>query len=71
MVRGWMFSSIQVFSIIDSSYHVMKDMKNQTQIRSQGKDEQKQDNLAIYRERFSLNIPYIGISVIDSYPQVH
>ncbi|KAI9153087.1 hypothetical protein LWI28_005759 [Acer negundo] len=61
----------KVFSIIDSSYHILKDMKNPTDLRSQGKreHEQKQDNFVAYRERFSFNIPYIGLSVINLYPQ--
>ncbi|TXG57716.1 hypothetical protein EZV62_015545 [Acer yangbiense] len=61
----------KVFSIIDSSYHILKDMKNPTDLRSLGKTEheQKQDNFVTYRERFSFNIPYIGLSIINLYPQ--
>ncbi|KAL5806155.1 hypothetical protein ACOSQ4_028888 [Xanthoceras sorbifolium] len=61
----------KVFSIIDSSYHILKDMKNPSDLRSQEKreHEQKQDNFVTYRERFSFNIAYIGVSVINLYPQ--
>ncbi|KAK0593755.1 hypothetical protein LWI29_009968 [Acer saccharum] len=70
-IPAHLHSTAEVFSIIDSSYHILKDMKNPTDLRSQGKTEheQKQDNFVTYRERFSFNIPYIGLSVINLYPQ--
>lgn len=65
-------SILQVLSIVDSSYHILKDIKSQANLRGQEqrKQEQKQEKLVNYRERFSFNIPCIGVSMINSYPQV-
>ncbi|ESR43047.1 hypothetical protein CICLE_v100108862mg, partial [Citrus x clementina] len=61
----------KVLSIVDSSYHILKDIKSQANLRGQEqrKQEQKQEKLVNYRERFSFNIPCIGVSMINSYPQ--
>ncbi|XP_022765514.1 uncharacterized protein LOC111310374 isoform X3 [Durio zibethinus] len=60
----------KVLSIIDSTYHVLKDMKDQSNIRFQKKQKQeKQEKTVDYKEKFSLTIPCIGISFVNSYPQ--
>lgn len=60
-----------MLTIIDSTYHVLKDMKDQSTIRFQEKQNQeKQGKPAEYKEKFSLTIPGIGISLVNSYPQV-
>ncbi|XP_044509521.1 uncharacterized protein LOC123228248 isoform X4 [Mangifera indica] len=61
----------KVLSIIDSSYHILNDEKNPTnmQYQEKKKQEQKQEKFVNYSERFAFNIPYIGVSLINSYPQ--
>ncbi|KAJ4705608.1 putative Vacuolar protein sorting-associated protein [Melia azedarach] len=61
----------KVLSIVDSSYHILKDVKNQStlQYEEPKKQEQKEEKLVNYRERFSLEIPYVGVSLVNSYPQ--
>lgn len=61
-----------MLSIVDSSYHILKDVKNQStlQYEEPKKQEQKEEKLVNYRERFSLEIPYVGVSLVNSYPQV-
>lgn len=66
------FHLLQVLIIIDSSYHILNDEKNPTnmQYQEKKKQEQKQEKFVNYSERFAFNIPYIGVSLINSYPQV-
>ncbi|XVF82463.1 hypothetical protein PTKIN_Ptkin16aG0050400 [Pterospermum kingtungense] len=61
----------KVLSIIDSTYHVLKDMKDRSTVRFQEKQksEDKQEKSVDYKEKFSLTIPFIGISLVNSYPQ--
>ncbi|KAG4203337.1 hypothetical protein ERO13_A05G394600v2 [Gossypium hirsutum] len=60
----------KVLTIIDSTYHVLKDMTDQSSIRFQEKQNQeKQGKPAEYKEKFSVTIPCIGISLVNSYPQ--
>ncbi|KAF3943895.1 hypothetical protein CMV_029587, partial [Castanea mollissima] len=61
----------KVLCVIDSSYHILNDMKNSSayHLREQGKHAQKQDKLIDYKEKISVVIPHIGISLINSYPQ--
>ncbi|XVE86346.1 hypothetical protein DITRI_Ditri18aG0027900 [Diplodiscus trichospermus] len=61
----------KVLSIIDSTYHVLKDSRDQSTIRFQEKQkqEEKQEKSVTYKEKFSLTIPYIGISLVNSSPQ--
>lgn len=67
------FLLLQVLCVIDSSYHILNDMKNSSayHLREQGKHAQKQDKLIDYKEKISVVIPHIGISLINSYPQVY
>lgn len=66
------FSMLQVLSIIDSNYHVMKDMKDPSFPRFKGKEkqDQKEEKFVNYREKISVIIPQIGISLINCQPQV-
>lgn len=61
----------KVLNIIDSSYHVPKDTKDLSAPRLMEKrtEEKKQDQPLNYRERFSVTIACIGISLINSFPQ--
>lgn len=64
---------MQVLGIVDSSYHILKDLEapSPSWFREKAKHEQKQKNVFDYKEKFSLTIPYIGVSLINSYPQVN
>ncbi|GAV67143.1 LOW QUALITY PROTEIN: DUF1162 domain-containing protein/Chorein_N domain-containing protein [Cephalotus follicularis] len=61
----------KVLSIIDSRYHNWKDTKDQSTLwfQERGKQNQKDEDFVKYLEKFSLTIPYISISLIDSHPQ--
>ena len=67
------FLLLQVLCVVDSSYHILNDMKNSSayHLREQGKHAQKQDKLIDFKEKISVVIPHIGISLINSYPQVY
>lgn len=66
------FSVLQVLSIMDSSYHILKDMKvpSVRQFREKRKHDQELEAVLDYKEKISVNISFIGISLISSYPQV-
>ncbi|KAK8498349.1 hypothetical protein V6N12_032902 [Hibiscus sabdariffa] len=60
----------KVLTIIDSTYHVLKDMNDQSTIRFQEKQNQEKQGKSVeYKEKFSLTIPCIGISLVNSHPQ--
>ncbi|CAK7357552.1 unnamed protein product [Dovyalis caffra] len=63
--------AIKVLGIVDSSFHVLNDFKDPPPqwFREKTKHEQKQKDVFYYKEKFSVAIPYIGISLINSYPQ--
>ncbi|KAJ6753415.1 VACUOLAR PROTEIN SORTING-ASSOCIATED PROTEIN VPS13 [Salix purpurea] len=63
--------AIKVLSIVDSSFHVLKDFKDPSSpwFREKTKHEQKQKDVFYYKEKFSVTIPYIGVCLINSYPQ--
>ncbi|KVH90901.1 hypothetical protein Ccrd_007067 [Cynara cardunculus var. scolymus] len=58
--------ALKVLSIIDSSYHVFDDIKSPHSPRLY---DQKQESSVLYKERLSIAIPFIGISVMSSQPQ--
>lgn len=64
--------AMKVLSIMDSGYHMLKDMKvpSVRQFKEKRKHDQELDAVVDYKEKISVNIPFIGISLIDSYPQV-
>lgn len=63
--------AIKVLGIVDSSFHVLKDVKDPSPpwFREKTKHEQKQKDVFYYKEKFSVTIPYIGICLINSFPQ--
>ncbi|XP_021760935.1 LOW QUALITY PROTEIN: uncharacterized protein LOC110725772 [Chenopodium quinoa] len=61
--------AIKVLSIIDSSCHVLEEVKSPSSISS-GKKENKGVEMNIdYKEKVSVKISFIGISLMDSSPQ--
>lgn len=63
--------AIKVLNIIDSSYHIVKDMKEAGFLGFKEKKEfdQIQDYHAKFSEMITLHLPFIGISLINSSPQ--
>lgn len=63
----------QVLRVIDSSSHVLDEMKstNVPHLRQKRKYDHKQDKVLGYKEKISLVIPYIGISLINFHAQVY
>ncbi|KAK6918056.1 Vacuolar protein sorting-associated protein 13, DH-like domain [Dillenia turbinata] len=61
----------KVLSVVDSSYHNLKDMENPGLhwLKQKSGHEEKQYKICHYTERVSVFIPFIGISLINSYPQ--
>ncbi|KAK4403231.1 Vacuolar protein sorting-associated protein 13 [Sesamum angolense] len=64
--------AIKVLSIIDSSYHVLNDLKSLhvPQLKDKGKQTQKYDSFVNYKERLSVDIPFLGISLMNSHPEI-
>lgn len=62
----------QVLSIIDSSYHVLNDLKSLhvPQLKDKGKETQKYESFLNYKERISIEIPFLGVSLMNSRPEV-
>ncbi|PSS01845.1 Vacuolar protein sorting-associated protein like [Actinidia chinensis var. chinensis] len=63
--------AIKVLSIVDSSYHVLNDAKNPRvpQFKGKRKHDLKQEMSVDFKEKISVAIPFIGISLINSHPQ--
>ncbi|KAL8519790.1 hypothetical protein ACS0TY_010650 [Phlomoides rotata] len=63
--------AIKVLSIIDSSYHVLSDLKrlHVPQLKDNGKQTQKCESFLNYKERFSIGIPFLGVSLMNSHPE--
>ncbi|ONI15169.1 hypothetical protein PRUPE_3G028500 [Prunus persica] len=61
----------KVLHVIDSSYHILNDMKKTSvpRLREKRNDEQKQDKCIGFMERISVVIQHIGISMINIHPQ--
>ncbi|KAL2927751.1 putative vacuolar protein sorting-associated protein 13A [Bienertia sinuspersici] len=63
--------SKEVLSIIDSNCHVLEEVKGRSSLLS-GKRKDSEEEMVMfldYKEKISVKISFIGISVIDSYPQ--
>ncbi|KAH6809791.1 hypothetical protein C2S51_027574 [Perilla frutescens var. frutescens] len=62
--------AIKVLSIIDSSYHVLNDLKrlHVPQLK-EGKHAQEYESFVNYKERFSVDIPFLGVSLMNSHPE--
>nr|XP_043636090.1 uncharacterized protein LOC122607220 [Erigeron canadensis] len=63
--------ALKVLSVIDSSFHSFEDIKTPHSPRLNDKREYdpRQENSVLYKERLSISIPFIGISVMNSQPQ--
>ncbi|XP_073012455.1 intermembrane lipid transfer protein VPS13 isoform X2 [Typha latifolia] len=63
--------AIKVLSIADSRYHTLKDMKEIGFLgfKERNDIDQKQDHHVNFSEVITLHLPFIGISLISSYPQ--
>lgn len=63
---------LQVLSVLDSNYHIFNDVKKSSVPHAAEKRlyDHKQVRPSEYKEKISIFIPYIGISLIDSSPQV-
>ncbi|XP_057249486.1 uncharacterized protein LOC104905906 isoform X4 [Beta vulgaris subsp. vulgaris] len=63
--------AMKVLIIVDSSCHVLDEVKRPSSILSGGKKESKEraDLSLDYKEKVSVQFSFIGISLIDSYPQ--
>lgn len=58
-------------SIIDSSYHVLSGLNGPHIYESKDKNQiVKHDNSADCKERILVDVPYVGISLISSMPEV-
>lgn len=57
---------LQVLSIVDTNHHIPKDMKETGFPSFKGKKKLDQD----FTERITLHVPFIGISLMNSSPQV-
>lgn len=62
----------QVLSIIDSSYHVLSDMKSGhvPPLKDKRNQHQKYEAVVDYKERLLIDIPFLGISLMSSHPEV-
>ncbi|KAL3830664.1 hypothetical protein ACJIZ3_019466 [Penstemon smallii] len=63
--------AIKVLSIIDSSYHVLDDLKSLhvPHLKNKRKQIQKFEDKVDYKERLSVDIPFLGISLMNSHPE--
>ncbi|XP_019702812.1 uncharacterized protein [Elaeis guineensis] len=63
--------AIKVLSIVDSGYHIVRDMKETSFFGFKEKKnvDQKQDCPANFTEMVTLHLPFLGISLINSSPQ--
>ncbi|KAA8547313.1 hypothetical protein F0562_003823 [Nyssa sinensis] len=60
----------KVLSIIDSSYHILNDVKDpRVRFKEKRKHDQKEETFVDCKEKISVVIPFIGISLMNSYPQ--
>ncbi|TKY59210.1 putative vacuolar protein sorting-associated protein 13A [Spatholobus suberectus] len=61
----------KVLSVLDSNYHIFNDVKKSSVPHSTEKRlyDHNLVRASEYKEKISIFVPYIGISLIDSYPQ--
>ncbi|XP_027919445.1 uncharacterized protein LOC114177994 isoform X3 [Vigna unguiculata] len=61
----------KVLSVLDSNYHIFNDVKKSSAAHATEKRlyDQNVVRASEYKEKISIFVPYIGISLIDSYPQ--
>lgn len=62
----------QVLSIIDSSYHVLNDLKrlHVPQLKDNRKQSQDHESFVNYKEKVSVDIPFLGVSLMNSHTEV-
>lgn len=63
--------AIKVLSIIDSSYHVLNDLPTSDtfKLKIKQKEAQKHGSFGPFNQRILIDIPFIGISLMNSYPE--
>ncbi|XP_022855282.1 putative vacuolar protein sorting-associated protein 13D [Olea europaea var. sylvestris] len=63
--------AIKVLSIVDSSYHVLNDLKSLhvPRLKDKRKPIQKYETSVHCKERISVDIPFLGISLMNSHPE--
>ncbi|XP_042063835.1 uncharacterized protein LOC121807630 isoform X1 [Salvia splendens] len=63
--------AIKVLSIIDSSYHVLNDLKrlHVPQLKDNGKQAKEYASFVNYKEKVSVDIPFLGVSLMNSHPE--
>lgn len=63
--------AIKVLSIIDSNYHVLNDLKNLhvPLLKDNRKQTQKDGSSIVYKEKLSVDLPFIGVSLMNSHPE--
>ncbi|KAL2321117.1 hypothetical protein Fmac_030086 [Flemingia macrophylla] len=61
----------KVLSVLDSNYHILNDVKKSSVPHATEKWSYDRNlvRASEYKEKISIFVPYIGISLIDSYPQ--
>lgn len=61
----------KVLSVLDSNYHIFNDVKKSSVLHATEKRlyDHNLVRASEYKEKISIFVPYIGISLIDSYPQ--
>ncbi|KAL6580643.1 hypothetical protein OROMI_008667 [Orobanche minor] len=71
LIRVHSEGATKVLSIIDSSYHVLNDLKSLhvPQLKDKERNAQKYESLLNYKERFSVDIPFLGVSLMNSRPE--
>ncbi|KAL6541687.1 hypothetical protein OROGR_011173 [Orobanche gracilis] len=71
LIRVHSEGATKVLSIIDSSYHVLNDLKSLhvPQLKDKERNTQKYESLLNYKERFSVDIPFLGVSLMNSRPE--
>nr|XP_027100369.1 uncharacterized protein LOC113719357 isoform X2 [Coffea arabica] len=63
--------AIKVLSIIDSSHHVLNDLPTSDtfKFKIKQKEAQKRESFGPFNQRILVDIPFIGISLMNSYPE--
>ncbi|XP_042063836.1 uncharacterized protein LOC121807630 isoform X2 [Salvia splendens] len=67
----YLSATSEVLSIIDSSYHVLNDLKrlHVPQLKDNGKQAKEYASFVNYKEKVSVDIPFLGVSLMNSHPE--
>ena len=73
--QEWSYLAVtlwQVLSIIDSSHHVLNDLPTSDtfKFKIKQKEAQKRESFGPFNQKILVDIPFIGISLMNSYPEV-